>query len=172
MSRIKYKEEKGRKCVLTNEGTPSVTFINYACLEGERELENNDKISVVDSSFVVIYFDPYDEDQKKYPKKLTESYVILNTLGAGSFGEVRLAMSHQDCSPRAIKCLDPSKYSDLASYKKYLDGEVNALQKLNHNCIIQYYGVVESLYVIMEYAKGGELPKDLPETVRLISILF
>ena len=172
MNRITREEEDGRKYgVLTTEGTDSETFINKERLVGkQKSLENNDQISVVESSLTVfVYFDPYSNSQDKYPKELREEYVILNTLGTGASGEVTLAMSHQHSTPRAIKRLDTAECDEK---KKQLDREIEALQRLKHSCIIQLYGVVKCdkhVYLIMEYASGGELPRErLSETVRLV----
>ena len=157
--------------MLTAEGTDSVSFVNKEpVLNKQIILENLDQVGVVDSSLTVfIYFDPYSKSQDKYPRELRDEFVILNTLGKGGFGEVNLAMTHHDCTRRAVKRLDLVKYGDD---KKFLWREINTLKKLSHNCIIRMYDVVECddyTYIIMEYARGGELPrKRLSEMVWLL----
>ena len=180
MSRIIRKEEDGRKFAeLSTGGMASVTFINKQTnkqpfTSARKRLENNDRISLVDSPIpVFIYFDPCSINQKKYPKKLTDEYLVLDTLGEGAFGKVKFAMSHEDCTPRAVKQIDLVKYKNKEGF---LNREVDALRKLEHPCIIRLFGFVEGdetdkyAYIIMEYANGGEMPKGpLSEKVRLVA---
>jgi len=73
-----------------------------------------------------------DEKEKKY--------LILRTLGKGSFGKVKEALHVKSGEKIAIKILEKSrikKEDDLLRIRR----EINILSKVNHSNIIQLYEV-------------------------------
>ena len=156
--------------LLTNQNSENGTFLNKEPVANRRPfIRHNDEIALVESSFKIFtFFDCYENDQKNYPEALTRKHMISNTLGKGSFSEVKLAFNFEVCELRAVKILD--KRSSKSSVK-YLNSEVAVLRSVKHNCIIQLFDVVETddnLYLVLEFVQGGELPSDrLPtEAVR------
>lgn len=92
-----------------------------------------------------------DKSQKKY--------IILRTLGKGSFGKVKEAIHVLSGEKIAIKILEKvkiKKEDDLVRIRR----EINILSKVQHPNIIQLYEVIETnkyFFFVMEYAMNGEL---------------
>ncbi|XP_005859704.2 PREDICTED: serine/threonine-protein kinase MARK2-like, partial [Myotis brandtii] len=80
-------------------------------------------------------------------------YDILNNIGRGSFGEVRLArhlLTNMKVAVKIVNCEDPA---DVAE-------EIYCLKELNHPNIIKLFEVVNTdhqVYMFMEYAFSGTL---------------
>ncbi|KAM3129511.1 hypothetical protein pb186bvf_018415 [Paramecium bursaria] len=81
------------------------------------------------------------------------------TLGKGTFGKVKLGYHTVAEEYVAVKILEKCRiesHADLTRVKR----EISILRKLQHPNIIQLYEILESdqvLYLVMEYARGGEL---------------
>lgn len=94
-------------------------------------------------------------DEDKTQKK----YIILRTLGKGSFGKVKEAIHVLSGEKIAIKILEKvkiKKEDDLVRIRR----EINILSKVQHPNIIQLYEVIETnkyFFFVMEYAMNGEL---------------
>ncbi|KAM7318871.1 hypothetical protein ACRRTK_021984 [Alexandromys fortis] len=102
---------------------------------------------------------PWDEDI------LDKDFKILKPLGAGSFGEVKLACHIPTNSHVAIKIL--SKKSNALNE---MNSEVQILQTLEHSNIIHFFHVIDTqsrTYIITEYVAGKDLRKFLREVKRL-----
>ncbi len=59
----------------------------------------------------------------------------------------------------AVKILEKDRISDVADVER-VTREIHILKIVRHPCIIQLYEIIETqkqLYLIMEYANGGEL---------------
>ena len=59
----------------------------------------------------------------------------------------------------AVKILEKEKIKDVADVER-VTREIHILKLVRHPCIIQLYEIIETskqLYLIMEYASGGEL---------------
>ena len=76
----------------------------------------------------------------KETPELLRGLVMGETLGVGSFGEVRVGTlpSGEHC---AVKVMDPRKLSGTSLSE--MRNEVNALAKLRHPHVIRYYGMTE-----------------------------
>lgn len=96
-------------------------------------------------------------------------FVIMRTLGKGSFGKVKLAIHTQSGEKVAIKILEKNmikKDEDLMRIRR----EIDILSKVRHQNIIQLYEVVETenyFFFIMEYAEEGELSEYIESRGRL-----
>src|SRR3990167_1684667 len=94
-------------------------------------------------------------DEDKTQKK----YIILRTLGKGSFGKVKEAIHVLSGEKIAIKILEKvkiKKEDDLVRIRR----EINILSKVQHPNIIQLYEVIETnkyFFFVMEYAMNGDL---------------
>ena len=102
-------------------------------------------------------------------KKLLDDYKILETLGKGTFGKVKLAIHKPTKQEVAIKIFEKK---NLISSKDiiYFQKEISILKLLNHPNIINIYNIIEddsNIYIIMEYASKGELFKYIVNKKRL-----
>ncbi|CAD8166345.1 unnamed protein product [Paramecium octaurelia] len=91
--------------------------------------------------------------------KQVQNYVIDRTLGKGTFGKVKLGY-HTICDEYvAVKILEKRKIETDADFIR-VQREIAILRKVEHPNVIKLYEILESdtnLYLVMEYAKGGEL---------------
>ncbi|KAF5901981.1 MAP/microtubule affinity-regulating kinase 4 isoform X6, partial [Clarias magur] len=86
------------------------------------------------------------------------NYRLLKTIGKGNFAKVKLARHILTGREVAIKIIDKTQLNPTSLQKLYR--EVRIMKSLNHPNIVQLFEVIEtekSLYLIMEYASGGEV---------------
>lgn len=103
-----------------------------------------------------------DKDNKKEEKekiKLSD-FEIMETLGTGSFGRVRLGKHKRSKKIYAIKMLKKSEIIRLKQVD-HIHSEYQILNQLNHPFIVEFKGALTSdpkfLYFILEFVPGGEL---------------
>ncbi|KAI9342034.1 kinase-like domain-containing protein [Obelidium mucronatum] len=85
-------------------------------------------------------------------------YDLEKAVGEGNFAKVKLATHCLTGEKVAVKIIDKEKL-DSATAKK-LFREVRIMKLLNHPHIVRLYEVIDTpneLYLIMEYAAGGEI---------------
>ncbi|KAJ3298024.1 hypothetical protein HDU79_000875 [Rhizoclosmatium sp. JEL0117] len=85
-------------------------------------------------------------------------YDLEKAVGEGNFAKVKLATHCLTGEKVAVKIIDKEKL-DSATAKK-LFREVRIMKMLNHPHIVRLYEVIDTpneLYLIMEYAAGGEI---------------
>lgn len=98
--------------------------------------------------------------EKIVPKKVKfDDYEILNTLGTGSFGRVKLARHKLTNKYFALKML---KKSDIVKSKQvdHVMNENQILSMINHPFIVNMEGFCQDakyLYFVLEFVSGGEL---------------
>jgi calcium-dependent protein kinase len=83
---------------------------------------------------------------------VTESYVILQTLGKGSYGSVKKVRHKNLGDIRAMKIVN--------KVRRTLSKEIEILRKISHPNIINIYEIFEDrkkYYIITEFCEGGEL---------------
>ncbi|XP_026817442.1 serine/threonine-protein kinase grp-like isoform X1 [Rhopalosiphum maidis] len=86
-----------------------------------------------------------------------EGWNIVQILGEGTFGEVKLLVNQNTQGSVAMKTIDLQNYSDALDMVKK---EAAIHCRLNHPSIIKYYGqrhCKDNYYIFLEYASGGEL---------------
>ncbi|CAG9328511.1 unnamed protein product [Blepharisma stoltei] len=86
-------------------------------------------------------------------------YIITKTLGQGTFGKVKLGTHILTGEKVAIKILEKDKIKDSGDIER-ISREIKILKTVKHPNLIQLYEIVETskhIYLIMEYASGGEL---------------
>eukprot|EP00045_Choanoeca_perplexa_P009187 m.87635 g.87635 ORF g.87635 m.87635 type:complete len:607 (+) comp14787_c0_seq1:264-2084(+) len=87
-----------------------------------------------------------------------ENYELIKTIGKGNFAKVKLARHRLTGVEVAIKIID--KTSMKESHLAKLDREVSIMKSLDHPNIVKLYEVIDTerkLYLVMEYASGGEV---------------
>jgi 5'-AMP-activated protein kinase catalytic alpha subunit len=86
-------------------------------------------------------------------------YVLSKTIGKGTFGKVKLGVHNLTNEKVAVKILEKDKIQDVNDVER-VAREIHILKMIRHPNIIQLYEIIETpkqLYLIMEYAQGGEL---------------
>lgn len=101
-----------------------------------------------------------------------KKYIILRTLGKGSFGKVKEAIHVLSGEKIAIKILEKMKIKKEDDNVR-IRREINILSKVQHPNIIQLYEVIETnkyYFFVMEYAQNGELSYYIEKQKRLSEI--
>ncbi|XP_073454160.1 MAP/microtubule affinity-regulating kinase 4 isoform X3 [Aquarana catesbeiana] len=86
------------------------------------------------------------------------NYRLLRTIGKGNFAKVKLARHVLTGREVAIKIIDKTQLNPSSLQKLFR--EVRIMKGLNHPNIVKLFEVIETektLYLIMEYASGGEV---------------
>jgi len=86
-------------------------------------------------------------------------YVLGHTLGAGTFGKVKVGKHHITGHKVAIKILNRQKIKSLDVVGK-IRREIQYLKLFRHPHIIKLYQVISTptdIFMVMEYISGGEL---------------
>ena len=100
---------------------------------------------------------------------ILSDYDLIETLGAGTFSEVKLGINKITKEKVAIKMLDKDKINnenDLTRLKR----EIHMLRTFSHINIIKTYEIAENdvnFLIIMEYCKHGELFNQIIEKKKL-----
>lgn len=101
-----------------------------------------------------------DETKKNaYKGKVIGNYILGRDLGKGTFGEVMVGNHKLTDEKVAIKVLEKEKIMDVHDVER-VAREIHILKIVRHPTIVQLYEIIETdkeLYLIMEYARGGEL---------------
>lgn len=103
-----------------------------------------------------------DKDARVVPqieKNKVGDYDIVSDLGEGTFGSVKLARHTAKGVFVAIKVLEKNRLKEQKDRDR-VDREVKILKEIDHPSFVQLYEIIETadrLYLIMEYASGGEL---------------
>ncbi|ORY97418.1 kinase-like domain-containing protein, partial [Syncephalastrum racemosum] len=87
-------------------------------------------------------------------------YLLLQTLGEGEFGKVKLGIHTETGQEFAIKLIRKETIGFSASRLSKVEREIHALKTLKHPNIVKLFNVVETekyIGIILEYASGGEL---------------
>lgn len=98
------------------------------------------------------------DNNKNRPKNIGH-YVLGKTLGEGTFGKVKLGVHIFTAEKVAVKILEKDKILEVSDVER-VAREIHILKLIRHPNIIQLYEIIETtkqLYLIMEYASGGEL---------------
>ena len=86
-------------------------------------------------------------------------FALDKTIGKGTFGKVKLGVHELTGERVAVKILEKDKIQDVNDVER-VAREIHILKMIRHPNIIQLYEIIETpkqLYLIMEYANGGEL---------------
>lgn len=89
--------------------------------------------------------------------EFVEGWDLVQVLGEGAYGEVKLLVNRTTQEAVAVKVLNNSNHAEAAeNFKK----EICVHRMLSHDNIIKYYGHRKDgpqQYIFLEYASGGEL---------------
>jgi serine/threonine protein kinase len=96
-------------------------------------------------------------------------YILEKKIGHGAFAKVELATHEYLNLKVAIKIISRKKISVDVNFARCLN-EINIYKELNHKNVIKMFEVLRSanyLYIVMEYAAGGDLYTLLNNKTRL-----
>jgi MAP/microtubule affinity-regulating kinase len=85
-------------------------------------------------------------------------YRLIKTIGKGNFAKVKLAKHVPTGREVAIKIIDKTQLNPSSLQKLFR--EVRIMKMLDHPNIVKLFEVIETektLYLVMEYASGGEV---------------
>ncbi|CAK5271448.1 unnamed protein product [Mycena citricolor] len=86
-------------------------------------------------------------------------YLLLQTLGEGEFGKVKLGLHSQWGEEVAVKLIRRGNVDSAVRMSK-VEREIEVLRTLKHPNIVRLYDVIETdkyIGIVIEYASGGEL---------------
>ncbi|KAG9018236.1 hypothetical protein FRB90_011805 [Tulasnella sp. 427] len=86
-------------------------------------------------------------------------YLLLQTLGEGEFGKVKLGLHMEYGEEVAVKLIRRGSVDNAVRFSK-IEREIEVLRHLKHPNIVRLYDVIETdkyIGIIIEYASGGEL---------------
>ncbi|XP_066466547.1 serine/threonine-protein kinase MARK2 isoform X4 [Tiliqua scincoides] len=86
------------------------------------------------------------------------NYRLLKTIGKGNFAKVKLARHVLTGKEVAVKIIDKTQLNSSSLQKLFR--EVRIMKVLNHPNVVKLFEVIETektLYLVMEYASGGEV---------------
>jgi serine/threonine protein kinase len=96
---------------------------------------------------------------KKKPRILLTDFIILRTLGTGSFGRVHLVQRKMDNSYFALKVMKKSEIVRLKQVEHTMN-EKKILDIIEHPFLVNMVGSFQdssNLYFALDYVSGGEL---------------
>eukprot|EP00931_Biecheleriopsis_adriatica_P060680 TRINITY_DN36455_c0_g1_i1.p1 TRINITY_DN36455_c0_g1~~TRINITY_DN36455_c0_g1_i1.p1 ORF type:complete len:939 (-),score=159.64 TRINITY_DN36455_c0_g1_i1:78-2894(-) len=96
--------------------------------------------------------------RKKHLKSIGH-YMLGTTIGQGTFGKVKLGEHVLTGEKVAVKVLEKEKIVDVADVER-VAREVHILKSIRHRNVVRLFEIIETarqLFLIMEYAAGGEL---------------
>ncbi|KNC99632.1 CAMK/CAMKL/MARK protein kinase [Spizellomyces punctatus DAOM BR117] len=100
-----------------------------------------------------------DGKESAGPGELVGRWRIERTIGQGTYGKVRLGVDPVTGEKVAVKVIEKAQVQSSKQIAR-LQREIRFLRLLHHPHIVQVYDVNETelfIYIIMEYASGGEL---------------
>ncbi|KAJ9123983.1 hypothetical protein QFC22_000774 [Naganishia vaughanmartiniae] len=89
-----------------------------------------------------------------------EAYQFRETLGTGTFAEVKKAIEVETGIVRAIKCITKHKFANNPKTMQLFQREVSILESLDHKNIcrlIEVWDDPQQLYLVLEFIDGGDL---------------
>ena len=163
--------------ILEDLGGTNGTFVNGEKVPSkkQRQIRNNDKIGLAYAwSNVFMFIDNQAHANPLLPQNFSRKYIINKLIGKGACGEVFEVWLKEGVGQFACKIISKSRLSlscvSVNSLSRDAMSEAKILQQLNHPCIIAVEDVIDSprnLYIVLEYAAGGELFERLSQKGQL-----
>ena len=145
----------------------------YVQENGEKKIDNKSfyVFSIIFSSKTRMYYCPEKEVAKMWTAKLREaigyenffdSYEMLDEIGEGKFGLVKLGIHYKTKERVAIKIIkkEAMNVSDLELVK----GEIDIMKLCRHPNVVRlldHFENSEFIFIVMEYLSGGDLGNHL-----------
>ncbi|CAF2327643.1 unnamed protein product [Rotaria sp. Silwood2] len=129
-------------------------------VQGSHNAATPDRASTVDTGDTSL-----DEKRKK-----VGNYVILKTIGEGSFAKVRLGVHLITEMKVAVKVINKREVFKRNYLRANLRREASMMQRMSHKNIVQLHEVMEtenSYYIVMDLVQGNEFVKYLTKRKQL-----
>ena len=99
--------------------------------------------------------------------KVINRYTVVDDLGRGAYGKVKLAVDDANC-PVAIKIVRKSLLKKKQDGTNGVEREIAVMKKLKHRNVVPLYEVIddpesEKLYMVMKYVDQGPITKQRPD---------
>ena len=99
--------------------------------------------------------------------KVINRYTVIDNLGQGAFGKVKLAVDEANC-PVAIKIVRKKVLKQQADGERAIAREIAVMKKLKHRNVLPLYEVIddpesEKLYMVMKFVDQGPISKARPD---------
>jgi serine/threonine protein kinase len=140
-------------------------FIQHLYTKNEAELEDSDIPHLKNNDILFFSLDilsVYKSSNNYY------QYEFKKPIESGGFGKVFLAMEIATQNECAIKEISTENYSNEMLYN--MSRECMILKEMSHKNIIKFHTFFthnDNFYLVMDYARGGELSKLLEEKRKL-----
>ena len=141
------------------------TFVNGIRLSKDvfKQLCHGDVISILQLDLELFcYLDEGQMMNRNYPLRIITKCILGSIVGSGSYSVVRKGFTRSNFTPVAIKFIKKNQL--LVGKEDSESSEVDILNKLRHPCIMSVLDTVDTtfeLVIVMEYAEGGELEKQV-----------
>ena len=149
------KSERTKKIIQTNDKRLFYTRVNTPLEESFTYLANKTKDLLLKNN---TNEEQNIEKQPSFEYKIG-NYLILQTIGEGTFGKVKLGIYLPNNEKVAIKILEKDRMTDKDDQIR-IKREFDMLSKINHPNVIlvtEIFESIDSYYSVMEYCQGGEL---------------
>jgi len=153
--------------ILEDLGGTNGTFINGDKVRSkkQRSIENLDKIALSYCwSNIFMFIDMQTKTNTDLPVSVSKKYILHKSIGKGACGEVFETWLRDGVGRFACKVISKARLSLSSVSVNFINQdamtEAKLLQQLEHPCIIGVKDVIDSpkkLYIVLEYAAGGEL---------------
>ncbi|CAD8143364.1 unnamed protein product [Paramecium pentaurelia] len=98
-----------------------------------------------------------EKDSQK--QRVIGDYLLVKTLGVGTFGLVKLGVHQITGEKVAIKILEKERIVEVADVER-VSREIHILKLIRHRHVIQLYEIIETkrhIFLVMEFCDNGEL---------------
>ncbi|XP_035778101.1 ovarian-specific serine/threonine-protein kinase Lok-like isoform X1 [Anopheles albimanus] len=146
------------------------TYVNGKIIGTNRQrlLKDGDIISICYAELKAFAYQELRRNTaiKQLVQDLPGTYFIGKTLGSGACGVVYLLHHTETCEQYALKQVVKNRMTEQQSRPRPLNdparvmNEVNIMKNLDHPCVIRMHDIIDkphSLYMVLEYMKGGDL---------------
>ena len=138
-------------------------------MSDEEEKKNNEEIQLEIEGKTVKdksnQSTPKKEEKLEYTKMIG-NYLLFDQIGMGTFSKVTRAVHVLTEQVVAVKILEKEKIEDDIDVERIIR-EIEILKNINHPNIAQMYETyttVHNIYLMIEYAEGGDLSHYINQT--------
>lgn len=142
------------------------TYINGEKIPAKSKwpIKVRDKIAMSNPSNDVFLFIDSENQDAEFHEDFRKKYVVHRLLGTGATGKVHEVWGKLSAGRFAAKVINKARLTAYSlqpsSVHRDIRTEAEILTKLGHPCVIAVHDVIDTareLYIVLEYAGGGEL---------------